>query len=431
MNGLDIFKLNGTNGNLAGFNPDQSLSNAPFNGKQQGNGKKIRIAIIYIVCGVVAVMGFIILRRWRKVKYSGSFFTTNSSKTGGSLLSADLHRYFSLAEIKSATNNFDDIFITGVGGFGNVYKGYINNETTPVAIKRLKPESSQGAQEFKTEIEILSHLRHRHLVSLIGYCNEKNEMILIYEYMVHGTLSNHLYNTVNPPLTWKQRLQICIEAASGLDYLHAGVKPIIIHRDVKTTNILLDEKWVAKVSDFGLSKVGPSSLSTTHVSTMVKGSIGYLDPEYYRLQQLTEKSDVYSFGVVLCELLCGRPPVLRSAERQQISLAEWTRICYKDGTLDQVVDPYLKGKIAPECLKKYGEIAVICLLDNGAERPSMKEVVFGLEFALQLQKQEEEDMSLGEEPSELNDSGVLFFYFSKRFIFLPFFFFSSFQGHVL
>ncbi|XP_024019970.1 receptor-like protein kinase FERONIA [Morus notabilis] len=172
--------------------------------------EKNRTSIVAIICGTVisgvillVVLGFFILRRgWGRL----SFNRIKSSKTrGSSSLPSDLCRYFSLAEIKAATNNFQDIFIIGVGGFGNVYKGYIDNGTNPVTIKRLKSKSSQEAHEFKIEIEMLSHLRHRHLVSLIGYCNEDREMILVYDHMARGTLQGHLYNTKNSPLTWKQQ----------------------------------------------------------------------------------------------------------------------------------------------------------------------------------------------------------------------------------
>ncbi|XP_030485250.2 receptor-like protein kinase FERONIA [Cannabis sativa] len=400
LNGVEIFKM-GSKNNLAGPNPKAKPKWSPNNLFTKENGKKTRL-VAGIISGVVSVviilslLAFFVVRRGRKIKDSASskgirwapksFATTKSSKAGGSSsLPSDRCRDFSLVEIIAATNNFEGIFIIGVGGFGNVYKGYIDNGTIPVAIKRLKTESSQGIQEFKNEIELLSHLRHRHLVSLIGYCNEDPEMILVYDYMSNGTLRDHLYKTDNPPLTWTQRLQICMGAANGLHYLHTGTKYTIIHRDVKTTNILLDENWVAKVSDFGLSKTGPTSMSNAHLTTVVKGSIGYLDPEYYRRQQLTEKSDVYSFGVVLCEVLCGRPPILRTAQKGQVSLVEWVQNSYQNETLHEIMDPYLTGKIAPECLKKYGELIMQCMLDNGTERPSMKDIVWRLEFALQLQ----------------------------------------------
>ncbi|KAL6865131.1 hypothetical protein ACP4OV_016282 [Aristida adscensionis] len=417
LNGLEIFKISDTSGNLAGPNPDPSkmLEEAELEatGKFREKPSNLRATVIGGAAGGAAAFGIVAAiclvvhhnkkRRalgssvshssgWLPV-YGSSQTTSGASKSSSGGKSAALNpnitamcRHFSFHEIKAATKNFDESLVIGVGGFGKVYRGVVDGDTK-VAIKRSNPSSEQGVLEFQTEIEMLSKLRHKHLVSLIGCCEDAGEMVLVYDYMAHGTLREHLYKSGKPAaaLSWKQRLEITIGAARGLHYLHTGAKYTIIHRDVKTTNILVDENWVAKVSDFGLSKTGPTTMNQTHVSTMVKGSFGYLDPEYFRRQQLTEKSDVYSFGVVLFEVLCARPALNPGLPREQVSLADHALSCQRKGTLQEIIDPAIKGKIAPDCLKKFSDTAEKCLSDHGADRPSMGDVLWNLEFALQMQ----------------------------------------------
>ncbi|KAL1540894.1 putative receptor-like protein kinase [Salvia divinorum] len=322
--------------------------------------------------------------------YAGSSHsrtTVRTSLTGSPFTDLNLGLKIPLSGILFATKQFNPKLMIGEGGFGKVYKGTLRNGAK-VAIKRSEAGHGQGLEEFHTEIRLLSKIRHQHLVSLIGYCDERDEMILVYEFMEKGTLREHLYgeevdNASACRFSWDERLRICSDAAKGLHYLHTGSSGTIIHRDIKSTNILLDEKYVAKVADFGLSRSG--QLDQTHVSTEVKGSFGYLDPEYFRCLQLTQKSDVYSFGVVLLEVLCARPAVDRELRREEVNLADWGMLWQRRGELEKVVDPYLVGKINPNSLRKFGETVEKCLQECGADRPHMVDVLWDLEYCRRLQ----------------------------------------------
>ncbi|XP_050207937.1 receptor-like protein kinase HERK 1 [Mercurialis annua] len=394
LNGLEIMKLNNSLGSLSGATPLPSNSSSKKNiGLIVGltAGAVISLVFAGILCLFCKKRKRLVRqglsKTWIPLSISGGQSHTMGSKySNGTTVSinSNLGYRIPFAAVQEATNNFDESWVIGIGGFGKVYKGELN-DGTKVAVKRGNPRSQQGLAEFQTEIEMLSQFRHRHLVSLIGYCDEKNEMILIYEYMENGTLKGHLYGSGNPSMSWKQRLEICIGSARGLHYLHTGYAKAVIHRDVKSANILLDENLMAKVADFGLSKTGPE-IDQTHVSTAVKGSFGYLDPEYFRRQQLTEKSDVYSFGVVLFEVLCARPVIDPTLPREMVNLAEWAMKWQKKGQLDQIIDSTLAGKIRADSLRKFGETAEKCLADYGVDRPSMGDVLWNLEYALQLQE---------------------------------------------
>ncbi|OMO65492.1 hypothetical protein COLO4_31162 [Corchorus olitorius] len=329
----------------------------------------------------------------RKVSLQSDEKEANSSEFGRkrSALPDDICRKFSLAEIKAATDNFFPLLQIG-GGFGIVYKGTLNhgNGTMDVAVKRFEKGSSSAAKFFQNEVKLLCQLRHPNLVSLIGFCEENNEMILVYEHMGNGSLAHHLYGWWPPaPLSWKQRLRICIGAARGLHYLHTGAKYALLHGHVKTLNIFLDEENSCKLIGFSFSKMGPFSMSKASLvrqDSRVRGTYGYMAPEYTSHLEMTEKSEVYSFGIVLFEVLFGRRVLDGTLPWGEQNLLDWASEYIRKGTVYQVIDPYLKGKIAPECFEKYLEIACSCVHYDRNERPGMGEVEVTLELALELQE---------------------------------------------
>nr|XP_023890009.1 LRR receptor-like serine/threonine-protein kinase IOS1 [Quercus suber] len=343
--------------------------------------KKNNIAVpIGASVGVLLILSLIVvavlwgLKRRKKDKNKAG---TESNIQNTSFQSIEsIQRQFTYADLIKITNNFERIL--GKGGFGQVYHGYIDD--TLVAVKVLAVASDQGYQQFQAEVKLLMRVHHRNLTTLVGYCYEGTNMGLVYEYMANGDLDAHLSGKNNNILSWEARLKIAMDAAQGLEYLHYGCKPPIIHREVKTTNILLNENFHAKIADFGLSKIFPTD-GGTHVSTFsVAGTPGYLDPEYSTSYRLTEKSDVYSFGVVLLEIITSQRVIERSRENTHIS--QWVRIIVDKGDIQNIVDPRLHGNFNVNSAWKVVEIAMACVSSTSIERPTMSEVVIKLKECL-------------------------------------------------
>ncbi|XP_017440844.1 probable LRR receptor-like serine/threonine-protein kinase At5g48740 isoform X1 [Vigna angularis] len=289
-------------------------------------------------------------------------------------------KVFSYKEIKVSTRNFKEII--GKGSFGSVYLGKLP-EGKSVAVKVRFDRSQLGADSFINEVNLLSKIRHQNLVSLEGFCHERKHQILVYEYLPGGSLADHLYGCQKISLSWVRRLKIAVDAAKGLDYLHNGSEPRIIHRDVKCSNILLDMEMNGKVCDLGLSKQ-VTQADATHVTTVVKGTAGYLDPEYYSTQQLTEKSDVYSFGVVLLELICGREPLTHSGNPDSFNLVLWAKPYLQAGAYE-IVDEDIRGSFDPLSMKKAAFIAIESVHRDASQRPSIAEVLTELKEAYDIQ----------------------------------------------
>ncbi|KAG5552070.1 hypothetical protein RHGRI_010229 [Rhododendron griersonianum] len=296
--------------------------------------------------------------------------------------SADSSKFFTAEQLKKATNNYAENQIIGHGGYGVVYKGILPDQRV-VAIKKSKVIDANQVEQFINELLIVTQVNHRNVVKLLGCCFESEVPELVYEYIPNGTLFEHIHKTLSR-LTLEDRLRIAAEAAGALSYLHSAASIPIIHRDVKSANILLDGNYVAKMADFGASRLVP--LDQTQVTTLVQGTLGYLDPEYFLTGQLNEKSDVYSFGVVLAELLTGKKPICLERSPGERNLATYFLLSMKDNRLYQIIEPQVVKEGTLDQLQAIAELVKRCLCVKSEERPAMKEVVMELESLRKYRK---------------------------------------------
>ncbi|XVF36300.1 hypothetical protein REPUB_Repub19eG0046500 [Reevesia pubescens] len=286
--------------------------------------------------------------------------------------------WYTLRELEESTNEFAAENVIGEGGYGIVYRGVLE-DNTEVAVKNLLNNRGQAEKEFKVEVEAIGRVRHKNLVRLLGYCAEGAQRMLVYEYVDNGNLEQWLHGDVGPcsPLTWEIRMNIVLGTAKGLTYLHEGLEPKVVHRDIKSSNILLDKQWNPKVSDFGLAKLLGSERS--YVTTRVMGTFGYVAPEYASTGMLNERSDVYSFGILLMEIISGRNPVDYSRPQGEVNLVDWLKTMVTNRNAEGVLDPRLSEKPSSRALKRALLVALRCVDPNTQKRPKMGHVIHMLE----------------------------------------------------
>ncbi|KAF5198341.1 Receptor-like protein kinase feronia [Thalictrum thalictroides] len=357
---------------LLGPYEEDVLLDRPKSGISKGAVAGIVVGAVTIAILLSAVVSILIMRRSAQKRRTVS----RKRQSSRLLLKIDGVKDFTFGEMALATNSFSNSTQIGQGGYGKVYKGILADGTI-VAVKRALEGSLQGEKEFLTEIELLSRVHHRNLVSLIGYCDEEGEQMLVYEFMPNGTLRDHLSVRSKEAVGFPMRLRIALGSAKGILYLHTEANPPIFHRDIKASNILLDSKFTAKVADFGLSRLAPvpdiEGTVPGHISTVVKGTPGYLDPEYFLTHKLTDKSDVYSLGVVFLELLTGMQPISHGK-----NIVREVNLSYQSGMIFSVIDERM-GSYPSECVEKFVTLALNCCQDDTDARPSMADVVRELE----------------------------------------------------
>ncbi|XP_057962573.1 probable serine/threonine-protein kinase At1g01540 isoform X2 [Malania oleifera] len=286
--------------------------------------------------------------------------------------------WYTLRELEAATNAFASERVIGEGGYGIVYHGILW-DNSQVAVKNLLNNRGQAEKEFKVEVEAIGRVRHKNLVRLLGYCAEGAHRMLVYEYVDNGNLEQWLHGDVGPcsPLTWEIRMSIILGTAKGLAYLHEGLEPKVVHRDIKSSNILIDRQWNPKVSDFGLAKLLGSERS--YVTTRVMGTFGYVAPEYASTGMLNDRSDVYSFGILIMEIISGRNPVDYSRPPDEVNLVDWLKRMVANRNAEGVLDPKIHEKPTSRALKRALLVALRCVDPNAQKRPKMGHVIHMLE----------------------------------------------------
>ncbi|XP_059076984.1 L-type lectin-domain containing receptor kinase IX.1-like [Cryptomeria japonica] len=344
-------------------------------GNDKKNRNAVKVILIYVFIIVVVVCSFVFV--------SGHWLYRKSKKGGKETEESDAEldqwcsqgpRRFSCAELCAATGNFCDKEKLGQGGFGGVYRGILPDTAEAVAVKRISKSSKQGRKEYVSEVTTISRLRHRNLVQLLGWCHQKGELLLVYEYLPNGSLDKHIFGKEEDTLSWEKRYSIACDIASALVYLHEDWEQRFVHRDVKASNVMLDSNFNAKLGDFGLARLMDRDQTASH-TTVVAGTRGYLAPECYITGKISPEADVYSFGAVTLEIACGRRPVDRTLEEYNCRLVEWVWDLHGRGKLLDAADEKLGGNFNAEDMERLMVLGLLCSNLDPTSKPKMREVI--------------------------------------------------------
>nr|GEV14151.1 L-type lectin-domain containing receptor kinase IX.1-like [Tanacetum cinerariifolium] len=368
-------------------NIDQNIGLPPTTSLNAVKGKNKMGHLVGLLVGVIGVVTFfavLAIFLWRKKKSDGNSLEEHAfavEMDNEFEMGTTVPRRFSYLELAQSTSGFSKTVKLGEGGFGEVYKGFLKDSRTYVAVKRVSKSSDQGVKEYASEVMIISRLRHRNLVQLVGWCHEKGELLLVYEFMENGSLDLHLFKG-RSLLTWSTRCKIAHGLASAISYLHEEWEQCVLHRDVKSSNVMLDSNFNVKLGDFGLAKLVDHEKDSQ--TTIVAGTLGYMAPEYVMTGKASKESDVFSFGVVALEIACGRKAILSDAQEQKKKLVEWVWDLYGSGTLLEAVDPFIGTDFSEEEVERLMIVGLWCAHPDSNVRPSIKQAIQVLNFEATL-----------------------------------------------